>query len=415
MLFKGIKVIFVIFFLLQLQPANANTCEEIPLIITEQEKLTLNTKKTALPEINIDKSTPVNTEISKNEQDARMKFFTGINNSLSALKVEEPVSLSSVSPLLKGTLTKHFSDGPVESVHLWGVYQGVGEIDIPEHGETHKAYNPNLVNILIDTKMKSNKDNFRLIFDVSPQHSRPFFQQLIQDAYYENTHIPHHRIIVGNSRPGIVFEGSQSPYTLPLINRSQIARNFLTVRKAGVRINGNYDYIEYDLGGYSSDTYFREFMPGVEFDGFVAVKPFAKHENLGKLTTAGSIVTGKRNSQNYIVGSAFLGYEYKRFWAKAEFAVADGSNGATGLTNARRQGWSATLGYRLTKKLEAVARYDDFIPNKSVKSVHSREFSAGMNYYIKGQALKLALNYVFHQNDIAYNSHRLLMFTQISL
>ena len=44
-----------------------------------------------------------------------------------------------------------------------------------------------------------------------------------------------------------------------------------------------------------------------------------------------------------------------------------------------------------------------------------REYTAGINYFIKGQALKLILNYVFCQNQSAPDSHRIMLGTQILL
>lgn len=100
---------------------------------------------------------------------------------------------------------------------------------------------------------------------------------------------------------------------------------------------------------------------------------------------------------------------------RAEYANADGSNGSTGLTSKQRQGWYATAGYHLTKKLELIARYDEFDPDKNVAHNNRREYTAGANYYIKGQALKLVLNYVYCQNQGNSDTHRLLLGTQLAL
>ena len=98
---------------------------------------------------------------------------------------------------------------------------------------------------------------------------------------------------------------------------------------------------------------------------------------------------------------------------KAEYANANGSNGVTGLTDKHRHGWYVTLGYMLTKKLEAVLRYDDFNPDENISNNNIREYSAGINYYIKGLALLVMLNYVFCQNQAGPDSHRIMVGTQI--
>ena len=98
-----------------------------------------------------------------------------------------------------------------------------------------------------------------------------------------------------------------------------------------------------------------------------------------------------------------------------EFAAADGSNGATGLSSKNREGWYATLGYHLSPKVEFIARYDEFDQDKKVAHNNRREYSAGVNYYIKGQALKFALNYIYCQTQNQLDSHRLLLGTQLIL
>ena len=69
----------------------------------------------------------------------------------------------------------------------------------------------------------------------------------------------------------------------------------------------------------------------------------------------------------------------------------------------------------LTKKIQLLARYDDFTPNCNNTSYRTKEYSAGINYFIKGQALKLILNYVYRQDSLHGDSHRIILGTQIVL
>ena len=220
----------------------------------------------------------------------------------------------------------------------------------------------------------------------------------------------------GNSRPPIGVEGGQSPYTLPFVNRSQISRTYGTVRKFGLRVQGNYDLVEYDFGGYSSDTYFRKFFPGVEFTGWVNFKPLGKTDGrYGKLKLGGGINGGQYGSGEFFVAGAYAGYEYKKFFANFEWAQADGSNGVAGYTNKQSGGFYSTVGYNLTKKIQLVARYDQFDPDRNVGHNMRREYTAGINYFLKGQGLKLILNYIFCQNQGKEDSHRFMVGTQILL
>lgn len=320
------------------------------------------------------------------------------------------------SCLLKEPLTHSFEKGPLENVHLWGVVQMNSGTTIPQSGDTDTKFDVGLINVLIDGQLRGGKEDFRIMLDPSHQHKRGFFNQFIQDLYIETHRIPHHTLLVGNSRPGVGIEGAQSPYTLPLANRSQISRNLANARKFGVRLRGNYSLVDYDLGGYSSDTFFREFFPGAEFNGWINVKPLGKTGGrYGKLTTGGGIAAGQKHSTDFFVAGAYVGYEYKKLWARAEYANADGSNGGSGLTDKKRQGWYLTLGYHINKKLETIVRYDEFDPDKTKSNNNQREYTFGVNYYVKGQALKLILNYVFCQNDGKADSHRIIAGTQIAI
>lgn len=328
----------------------------------------------------------------------------------------QPERTDIVSPLLKEQLTKRLKKGPFQSVYARAVLQSNMDIIIPEKGKSASDFEINLVNILIDAKSRDGKDTYRIMFDTSHQNNRPFMQQIFQDLYYETKRIPHHSILIGNSRVGTGLEGTQSPYTLPFLQRSQISRNFSNIRKRGIRVRGDYKYADYDFGIYDSDTYFSEFMPGGEFNFWINAKPLAKFKDkYGKLLTGTGLSVGKRNSTQYFVSGAGIEYSYKKLWARTEYSIANGSNGATGLSNKDRQGWYFTLGYRLNKKFEILARYDEFDPNRDVHNDHIREYSTGINYYIKGQALKLVLNYIFRQNDTANNSHRILVGAQLAL
>jgi hypothetical protein len=405
------KLLFILILALTVSSANAEEeilLEHTPLFETEAVQTeTVNENDDTILDIpeNITDSTRHHT-----------KFYEELSKNAHNVYNLQIENTNVPSYLLEEPLTHNFEKGPLESLHLWGVLQTNLSTTIPDNGDVDTKYKVGLINILLDGKFKGGKENFRIMLDPTPTHDRNFFQQLVQDLYVETHRIPHHTILVGNSRTGDGFEGAQSAYTLPLVNRSQISRSLANVRKFGVRVRGDYSLVDYDFGGYSSDTYFKEFVPGVEFDGWVNLKPLGKTDGrYGKLVTGGGIVSGKKHSTDYFVAGAYVGYEYKKMWMRAEYANSDGSNGGDGLTSKQRQGWYVTLGYHITKKLEAILRYDEFDPDKKIRDNNQREYTAGLNYYIKGQALKLILNYVFCQNSSTSDSHKIIVGAQITL
>lgn len=327
--------------------------------------------------------------------------------------IEKDYNLNSPSGMFQDQLKLRFEKGPLKEVGAQVSVQGNFSETFSDN--SNFKYNPQLINIGFKGKFKSEKEGFNTLFDVTPLHDN-FFHRAVLDAWVETNRIPNNTLMFGTSRPNVGVEGGQSPYTLPFINRTQTARNFGNIRKTGIRLKGNYKYIDYDLGGYSSDTWYSEFFPGVESDLWVSFKPLAKNkEKFGNLSLKGGIAAGNRNSTYFLVSSAAISYDYKKLWLRGEFQNADGSNGASGLTDKKRAGYNVTIGYHLTKKIEALARFDDFDPDKNIKDNNQREYTLGLNYYILGQCARIIVNYVFCQNETKPDSHKLIVGTQILL
>ena len=318
--------------------------------------------------------------------------------------------------LFEDILTKRYSeDSIMDKTQLWVGYNG--DIGMYFNDDTiTNQYEFNTINVGYDGFLKDKNADFRVMFNISPLSSRNVVQNLFADMYVATNKIPHHRVLVGNSRPPVGMEGSYGPFVLPFIARSQISRTFGTVRKLGARVSGDYSLIDYDLGVYSSDSYFQEFFPGAEFIGWVNLKPLGKTDGrYGKLKIGGGLQGGHRDD-NYCVTGAYVGWEYKRLLLNFEWANANGYNGTSGhSTSTKASGFYTTVAYRITPKLQALFRYDQFDPNRDVSSNNRKEYTVGLNYFIKGQGLKLILNYVFCQNDAAKDSHRILLGTQILL
>lgn len=319
--------------------------------------------------------------------------------------------------LLSEVLTKHFDeDSIIDRTQLWAGYNGDVRMTFSDSGDITNHYDFNTLNVGYDIFLKDNNADMRVMFNYNPFTSRNFVQNLFADMYIATNKIPHHRLLVGHSRPPVGMEGAAGPFVLPFIARSQISRNFGTVRKLGARVSGDYSLLDYDFGVYSSDTYFQEFFPGAEFIGRVDLKPLGKtNGKYGKLLVGGSMDAGHRDN-NFCVVGAHVQYNYKRFMANFEWAQANGYNGPSGYsTDKHASGFYTTLGYMLTKKLQLITRYDEFDPNREIANNNKREYTAGLNYFLKGQGLRLILNYVYCQNDAARDSHRVMLGTQVLL
>ncbi len=329
------------------------------------------------------------------------------------IKAKEVKDTDSSAYLLDGILTKKFESGPIETMHLFGYFRGAVDMDVSANGDS--IYDFNAIQAGINGKFRGGQNFYEARFRFDPVDGYSFLQTLPIDIYVANASIPHHTIILGNTRTPTGYEGSRSDSIIPLVARAQISRNFGNTRKVGLRVKGNYDLIEYDVGGYSSEAYFRSFFPGAEFAGWVNFKPLGKTKGkYGELKLGGGITAGQ-NDTNYFVSGVYAGYEYKNFMANFEWASANGYNGARGISTNHAEGFYSTIGYKITPKLQIIGRYDHYMPDKNFSNDIRREYTAGVNYFIKGQALKLMLNYIFCQNDLFEDSHRILLGTQILL
>lgn len=319
--------------------------------------------------------------------------------------------------LLSSILTKKYDEESIiESTQFWGAYSANLGMNLVEDESFNANYSFDYINVGLDGKFKDNNADFRIMLNVNPLSSRNFSQLLFSDMYVATNKIPHNRIWVGNTRPRVGMEGGYSPFLLPFVSRSQISRNFGTVRRFGARLSGDYSLIDYDLGIYSSDTYWQSFFPGTEFIGWVNFKPLGLTDGkYGEITLGSGLQTGKRSCDYTVVG-AYAGYKYKKWWANFEWADADGYNGPIGYSvDKKATGFYTTLAYMVSPKLQALLRYDYYDPNKNIANNNRKEYVAGINYFIKGQAVKFMLNYIYAQNEATKDSHRIVLGTQFVL
>lgn len=320
-----------------------------------------------------------------------------------------------INPLLKEITTKKFSEeSRLEKIHLWSGYNG--NFSMFFDNDYTDRYDFNALTTTIDGTLKDNNGYFRLMFNFVPNRSENYFQRIFSDIYVGIDKIPNTKIQIGNFRPSCGVEGRTSGYLLPFFSRAQISRNFGGVRKIGGKIAGDYTLFDYDLGVFSSATDFGTFFPGAEVDAWVNFKPLGlTNGKYGKLKIGSGVQAGRRH-YNYFVTGAYVGYEYKKLLLNFEWANANGYNGSEAHIDKNAQGFYTTLRYKLTPKVHALLRFDKFNPDDNLNNNNNYyEYTAGINYYLKGTGLRLILNYVLCKYPQQKDSHRVLIGTQILL
>lgn len=315
--------------------------------------------------------------------------------------------------LLKDDLSFEYKKGPLKKIQVYGGYRGsINALFTP-------SYSTEYDNLTTEVGVYGSFRNpdYKFKVNVNPvyKHGNNFIDGFMGDAYIINSSIPNHQIVAGYSRVQTGIEGGSSTFILPFVARSQIARNFGNSRSMSVKVTGNYNYADYSVAFGSSGRQITSGFPGAEFNGWLNIKPFGSHDTkYGKLTIGGGF-NGGHNGINYGVGSAYVAYKYKKLWTNFEAAIADGYNGSKGVSDNKACGYAATVGWKLNPHLQLIGRIDQFDPNRDVSNDLKREYTVGLNWFIKGQALKVVLNYVFCQNQNADDSHKLIMATQILL
>ena len=320
-----------------------------------------------------------------------------------------------VEYLLNNVLTKKLERGPLDDIGIWGLWRGGLTESIATNGHASTKMSYDILETRLHGTFKNKKTSFVITTRYVPQKEFSFMQNLFSDVYIRHRFNKKAVLTIGNTRTHTGEEGSWSELLIPFYGRAQISRQFGNIRKLGVRLSGETKYVDYDIAGNSSGTYFTSFFPGAEFCGWVNFKPLANtNGKYGQLRIGGGLTAGRRHF-NYNNVGAYISYKYKRFKVDFECANGDGYNGRLGPAKVHARGYYTTLYYDLTKKLQLVARFDDFVPNCHDSAHHTREYSTGLNWFIKGQSLKIMLNYIFREDSIAGNSHKIIIGTQVAL
>ncbi len=306
--------------------------------------------------------------------------------------------------------TLKFESGFIDEFSAELRFQGTNSFENLENHRTSQY--PFDINLALESKFDNEK--YRFFTDFAFARDVDFldneFFGKFSCLFIERKINQNHLIRIGTNRSPIGLEGQASSFALPFANRAQISRNFGNAYSTGVAFVGKKDWLEYDLGTYTTTRYTQGFDDGMEFVGRVGFSPFYNKENeyLKKLKIYTGSAIGHR-SKDYQVYNTALTYEYKKFLANFEYAYANGSNSKF-LVDKKQQGFFATLGYNFTPKLQLLLRYDLFDTNTKTTDDINHEYSIGLNYFVFKQRLRFALNYVFANNEKTNNKTNAIYF-----
>jgi len=252
---------------------------------------------------------------------------------------------------------------------------------------------------------------------------------ILGDAYVSTDIIPHHKVLLGQSRIPIGIEGTMSPYSLNSIDRSQISRNFSDYRDMGVKVTGSWDMADYYLGAFNgSGMNYKDYNNSMGVGGWLVVKPLYKLPKYGKLELGGGYYRqGNGSTTNSSLASKFethsygfnLGYKYKKHNLRSEFAVRNGYVTKERVAN----GLYAEYMYELSPKVQLLAKYDVFDPygngyaagavaDALTKKSLNTEYTLGVNYLPAKNNIKFQFDGVYVNNRSYNDSFRLMALSQ---
>ena len=330
------------------------------------------------------------------------------------LSVSKKHPILPFDPTLFGERLYHeFETGPIEDVLVYGAYRGDFKFNFMEAEHYHTSDTTFMGEAGIVGKVRDLPIDYRFSLNFVPVKGVNYWNAMILDNFITIKAGKNNKIRIGHTRTANGYEGGMSGYLQPFINKAQISRTFSNARAIGAKVIGSYSLVNYDIGVFSSDRFFHDFFPGAEFVGNINFKPLAKtNGKYGKLIVGTSFNVGSRDNHYKNIGFNAT-YKYKKFKWDFEYMLADGYNGRSlHSSNLKADGFYTTLYYRLSNKIELLARYDQFTPNKDISYKPLKEYTAGINYRLKGDALKLMINYVYYDNHAHQTGSKLLVGTQ---
>ncbi|MBI4436669.1 MAG: hypothetical protein HY590_04580 [Candidatus Omnitrophica bacterium] len=227
-------------------------------------------------------------------------------------------------------------------------------------------------------------------------------KSILQDAFFTLGYIPHHTLDIGQYKVGIGEEGTRSSTKIDTIERAFISRTFGDQRDIGVRLNGKWSYLDYNVGVFNgSGQNQADANDQKDVAGRVVVRPLKDWELFKGFEVGASGY--HRPTHGTTLAKKRLGYEaryeYKDFSLKGEYMTGQGTAAHTDAENRTlANGYYGQIGYYFLPKLQGVLKYEGYDPNEEASDDKVEETTVGLNYFIDKYYAKVQLNYI-HKNE----------------
>jgi phosphate-selective porin len=214
-------------------------------------------------------------------------------------------------------------------------------------------------------------------------------------------------IDVGQQKVPIGYESLLSASALPFVERSLFAQlrdplraNYDSGRDTGAQLRGTAGQFDYRIGIFNG---FGDRQNGLAYsDAKAVIGQLAYHVTpawqIGASAARGNTgisSSGVRADRH--LWNLFTAYKHDKFSLQGEYLDGDYSDPVNGTQDVRS--YYGNAGYFLTPKLEGVARAD-FFDYKNLNAT-IKQYTLGLNYYLKGNNAKIQLNLVHTDGDPA--------------
>jgi phosphate-selective porin len=203
-------------------------------------------------------------------------------------------------------------------------------------------------------------------------------------------------IDVGQQKVPIGYESLLSASALPFVERSLLSQikdplkaPYETGRDTGIQVRGTSGKFDYRLGVFNGLGELTNAVANSDTKAIIGRLAYNVTPDWQIGASYGRGNTGSPRADRDL-WNAFTAYKHDKFSLLGEYTEGDYSDPTNGTQDIRS--YYGNVGYFLTPKLEGVARAD-FFDYKNLNAT-IKQYTLGLNYYLKGNNAKIQLNLV---------------------
>ncbi|CAM2822966.1 porin [Rariglobus hedericola] len=227
------------------------------------------------------------------------------------------------------------------------------------------------------------------------------YRAQLSDVYVVWNKFEQANVTLGQFKTPYGYEQLAADTKLPLIERSLPSDKLTLSRQIGAMVSGDFldKRLHYATGLFNGTGVNTNTNDNDSFTYAGRVNGVLVNKSKFKLTAGTNVFqthdtatapgfTGSRSGLGFDLQAASGPLTLAAEWLQTS---SDPDVGA----KSKSDGWSALAGYQIIpKKLQAVVRYETFDPKDTVAGDSSDLWTLGFNYFLKGDELKLSLNYL---------------------